>query len=183
MKKLACILAVIAATFLAPAVRADPPGNAIEKATVAETPARRWHDESYPGATKKRTDHLFVLALAAVIALFIYYTVRLGAQKRKQGQAETMAMEGEMGMPATYADGPFVNIAMLDGEVQAEALHAALMERGIPHLMKNYRDSAYDGLFQAGHGWGHVEAPEGRRADVLQAIKDISIPPDESAPA
>jgi hypothetical protein len=77
----------------------------------------------------------------------------------------------------------FERIAALDDEVQAEALDALLAERGIPHVMKSYHDSAYDGLFQVSHGWGHVEAPKERADEVLQALKDLAGPPDGSESA
>ena len=45
-------------------------------------------------------------------------------------------------------------IAVLDSEVQAELVDSVLSERGIPHLMRSYHDSALDGLYQARAGWG-----------------------------
>ena len=73
-----------------------------------------------------------------------------------------------------------VKIAVLDSEVQAEAIDGLLTEREIPHVMRSYGDASLDGLFQAGHGWGHVEAPENQRENILQALKDIEIPPADS---
>jgi hypothetical protein len=64
-------------------------------------------------------------------------------------------------------------IAVLDSEVQAELVDSVLSERGIPHLMRSYHDSAYDGLFQGQGGWGHVEAPASCRDEILAAIEDI----------
>ena len=64
-------------------------------------------------------------------------------------------------------------IAVLDNEVQSELVDSVLTERGIPHLMRSYHDSAYDGLFQGQGGWGHVEAPASFRKDILAVIADI----------
>jgi hypothetical protein len=64
-------------------------------------------------------------------------------------------------------------IAVLDNEVQAELVDSVLSERGITHLMRSYHDSAYDGLFQGQGGWGHVEAPQSVREEVLAVINDI----------
>jgi hypothetical protein len=64
-------------------------------------------------------------------------------------------------------------IAVLDNEVQAELVDSVLSERGIPHLMRSYHDSAYDGLFQGQGGWGHVEAPASFREDIMAVIEDI----------
>lgn len=73
-----------------------------------------------------------------------------------------------------------VKIVVLDSEVQAEALDGLLTERQIPHVMRSYSDSSLDGIFQAGHGWGHVEAPEAERASVLDALAEITRKPPES---
>ncbi len=64
-------------------------------------------------------------------------------------------------------------IAILDSEVQAELVDNVLSDRGIPHLMRSYHDSALDGLYQARSGWGHVEAPESFREEILAVLEDI----------
>jgi len=73
-------------------------------------------------------------------------------------------------------------IAVLDSEVQAELVDSVLEERGIPHLMQSYHDSAYDGVFQTHAGWGHVEAPVTFRDEVLAVIEDIKRQASASAP-
>jgi hypothetical protein len=64
-------------------------------------------------------------------------------------------------------------IVVLDSEVQAELADSVLSERGIPHLMRSYHDSAYDGIFQTRGGWGHIEAPQSFREEILAVIEDI----------
>ncbi len=64
-------------------------------------------------------------------------------------------------------------IAVLDNEVQAELVDSVLSERGIPHLMQSYYDSALDGIYQARAGWGHIEAPREFRDEVLGVIGDL----------
>jgi hypothetical protein len=71
-------------------------------------------------------------------------------------------------------EGRLVKVAVLDNEVQAELIGAVLRDQGIPHILRTYRDSAYDGLFQGMKGWGHVEAAEQHREAVLQVIRDMS---------
>jgi hypothetical protein len=67
----------------------------------------------------------------------------------------------------------FEKIAGLDNEVQAELMDAVLTDRKIPHIMQSYHDSALDGLFQAGKGWGVILAPESSRQEILTALADI----------
>ncbi len=64
-------------------------------------------------------------------------------------------------------------IAVLDSEVQAELVDSVLDERDIPHLMRSYHDSAYDGIFQTHAGWGQIEAPAAFRDEILAVIEDI----------
>ena len=64
-------------------------------------------------------------------------------------------------------------IAVLDSEVQAELVDSVLSERGIPHLMHSYYDSALDGIYQTRAGWGHIEAPLESRDEILSVIEDI----------
>ena len=67
----------------------------------------------------------------------------------------------------------FEKIAALNNEVEARLLDAILAERGIPHMVNSYYDTAYDGLFQAARGWGHVEAPPKHREEVIAILEDL----------
>ena len=66
-----------------------------------------------------------------------------------------------------------IKIAVIDNEVQAQLISSVLEERSIPHLIKSYHDSAYDGLFQGQKGWGHIEAPAQFKDEILEIIKGI----------
>ena len=61
----------------------------------------------------------------------------------------------------------FKKILVLDNEVEARLLDAVLEEQQIPHLMRSYHDRAYDGLWQQQKGWGHVEASEEHKEQIL----------------
>ena len=79
-----------------------------------------------------------------------------------------------------------VRIARLENEVQSLLLAALLEERGIPHVIRSYHDSAYDGVFQSTLGWGCVEAQEKFRAEILAALRDLETgvaTDDEPSPA
>ena len=67
----------------------------------------------------------------------------------------------------------FEKIAPIGNEIEALCLRGKLEERGIPHLMQSYYDSAYNGLFQFSTGWGHVEAPVEHRDEILGIIEAI----------
>ena len=67
----------------------------------------------------------------------------------------------------------FEKVAVLDNEVQAELMDGVLSDRNIPHIMQTYHDSALDGLFQAGKGWGVILAHASSREEILAALADV----------
>lgn len=74
----------------------------------------------------------------------------------------------------------FVKIAIISNEVQAQYLAALLKVREIPHLIQSHHDTAYDGIFQSMKGWGHIEAPEEFKEEILGIMNEIDdAPPDE----
>lgn len=48
-----------------------------------------------------------------------------------------------------------------------------LTERRIAHLVRSYRDSALDGLFQVQMGWGVLDGPADRRDLIEQVCTDV----------
>jgi hypothetical protein len=64
-------------------------------------------------------------------------------------------------------------IVVLENEIEAQLLGAELKTRNIPHLMRSYYDTAYDGLFQFSKGWGHVEAPVEFKDQILTILEDL----------
>jgi hypothetical protein len=67
----------------------------------------------------------------------------------------------------------YVKAATLENEIEARLLDSVLNERGIPHRMRSYYDTAYDGLFQAQKGWGYVSAPASHRKEILEVVADL----------
>ena len=67
----------------------------------------------------------------------------------------------------------FVKIAVLENDFEAQVLDSILAERGIPHLMRSYHDTAYNGLYQVLKGWGHVSAPVSCREEIMEILSDL----------
>ena len=63
---------------------------------------------------------------------------------------------------------------MLKNEIEAMLLDEILTEKQIPHLIRSYHDSAYDGLWQSQSGWGHLEAPEEFTDEILRTYNEMS---------
>jgi len=64
----------------------------------------------------------------------------------------------------------FEKIFIVKNEVEASFWDMVLQEREIPHVLRSYHDSAYDGLFQMQKGWGALYAPEKYRT-VIESIR------------
>jgi hypothetical protein len=67
-----------------------------------------------------------------------------------------------------------VKILMLQNEIEAMLLDEILTDKEIPHLIRSYHDSAYDGLWQSQSGWGHLEASEEFREEILKTYNEMS---------
>ncbi|MFP4373692.1 MAG: hypothetical protein ACLFPO_05130 [Spirochaetaceae bacterium] len=72
------------------------------------------------------------------------------------------------------SDAKFEKIIEIANDAQARLLHAHLEDRNIPHVIRSYHDTAYDGIFQVQFGWGHIEAPAEYRDEILRVHADIA---------
>jgi hypothetical protein len=67
----------------------------------------------------------------------------------------------------------YIKVAILENEVEARLIASILEERDIPHRLRSYHDTAFDGLFQTQKGWGEVRAPKSYEEDILAIIDDV----------
>ncbi len=67
----------------------------------------------------------------------------------------------------------FIKILKLDNEVEAQLMKNSLEERNIPHMVRSYHDSAYDGIYQFQKGWGVILAPESFKEEITEIYNDI----------
>jgi hypothetical protein len=65
-------------------------------------------------------------------------------------------------------------ILVLNNEFEAKLLDEILIEKEIPHLIRSYHDSAYDGLWQTRSCWGHLEAYEENKEEILHIYNEMS---------
>jgi hypothetical protein len=68
-----------------------------------------------------------------------------------------------------------IKILMFKNQVEALLLDEILTEKQIPHMIRSYHDSAYDGLWQTKTGWGHVEAPEEFADEIIRTYNEMSV--------
>lgn len=69
-------------------------------------------------------------------------------------------------------------ILTLGSEIEALRIKDILDTNEIPHMIRSFHDSAYDGLFQNQYGWGALVADEKDEAKILALLEDIM--PDDS---
>lgn len=67
----------------------------------------------------------------------------------------------------------YLKVATLENEIEATLVESILIERDIPHLMRSYYDTAFDGLFQTQKGWGYVSVPRSCEDEVTEIISDL----------
>ena len=64
----------------------------------------------------------------------------------------------------------FTKVKILENEIEARLVDSILTERKIPHEMRSYHDTAYDGLYQSQKGWGYVSAPKTCHEEIMNII-------------
>lgn len=69
--------------------------------------------------------------------------------------------------------GDFIKIAVVENAIEAQLLTSLLHQYGIPHHLRSYHDTAYDGIFQLQKGWGEIRGPAERQAQILEILADI----------
>ena len=52
-------------------------------------------------------------------------------------------------------------------------LDEILTEKNIPHMIRSYHDSAYDGLWQTQSAWGQIEAGEEHKEEILSIYNEM----------
>lgn len=65
-------------------------------------------------------------------------------------------------------------IMALSSEIQALRIREVLDSNKIPHVIRSFHDSAYDGIFQNQYGWGILEADEANEEKILKLVNDLT---------
>lgn len=63
-------------------------------------------------------------------------------------------------------------ILSLSSEIEAMRIKEILDNHEVPHLIRSFYDSAYDGIFQHQYGWGVLEADESDEERILSLVND-----------
>lgn len=65
----------------------------------------------------------------------------------------------------------FIKIAALENTLEAQLIESILNEKKIPHRIRSFHDTAYDGLFQVQKGWGELFAPLDMKEEIRAIIE------------
>jgi hypothetical protein len=68
---------------------------------------------------------------------------------------------------------PRENVIPIETELEANFLEEVLRDRDIPHVFISYHDSAFNGIYQMQHGWGHVEVPKEHAEEVKRLYEEV----------
>lgn len=66
-------------------------------------------------------------------------------------------------------------ILTLSNEIEAIRIKEILDINEIPHIIRSFHDSAYDGIFHNQYGWGVLEADEKNEDRILDLLKDLMV--------
>jgi len=64
----------------------------------------------------------------------------------------------------------FIKVAVLESMIEAQLINSILNEQNIPHQIRSFHDTAYDGLFQVQKGWGELSSPTPYKQEILKII-------------
>ena len=67
----------------------------------------------------------------------------------------------------------YTKVTLLDNDFEAQLLASILTERSVPHMIRSYHDTAFNGLYQAQKGWGYISAPPDYHDEILEIVDDI----------
>jgi isopentenyldiphosphate isomerase len=73
-----------------------------------------------------------------------------------------------------------VKILTFNNGIEANLLGEILTEKDIPHIIRSYHDSAYDGLWQTPSAWGFLEAPPEFKEEILKTYAEMSLPENQT---
>lgn len=67
----------------------------------------------------------------------------------------------------------YIHIAPIENAIEGQLMGSILTDQDIPHRIRSFHDTAYDGLYQFQKGWGEITAPAKHRASILDILEKI----------
>jgi hypothetical protein len=67
----------------------------------------------------------------------------------------------------------YIKVVVFENATEAQLVESILKEQQIPHRIRSFHDTAYDGLFQVQKGWGELFAPPETETEILSILKSV----------
>ena len=64
----------------------------------------------------------------------------------------------------------YIKITVLENLIDAQLIDSILNQKNMPHRIRSFHDTAYDGLFQMQRGWGELFAPLSSKKEILEIV-------------
>ena len=69
--------------------------------------------------------------------------------------------------------GEYQSIAVVENVIEGQLMGSILEDQGIPHRIRSFHDTAYDGLYQLQKGWGDILAPAEYGPEILEILDKV----------
>lgn len=67
----------------------------------------------------------------------------------------------------------YQSIAVIENVIEGQLIGSILEDQGIPHRIRSFHDTAYDGLYQLQKGWGDILAPAENGPEILEILDKV----------
>ncbi len=67
----------------------------------------------------------------------------------------------------------YIKVAVFENATEAQLVESILKEQQLPHRIRSFHDTAYDGLFQVQKGWGELYALPESEAEILSILNAV----------
>ncbi len=67
----------------------------------------------------------------------------------------------------------YIGIARIENAIEGQLVDSILTDQEIPHRIRSFHDTAYNGLYQFQKGWGEITAPEEFKDAILDILEKI----------
>jgi len=69
--------------------------------------------------------------------------------------------------------GKYIKVAVFENATEAQLVESILKDQNLPHRIRSFHDTAYDGLFQVQKGWGELFVPPESEAEILSILHSV----------
>ena len=67
----------------------------------------------------------------------------------------------------------YIKVAVFENATEAQLMESILKDQQLPHRIRSFHDTAYDGLFQIQKGWGELFASPDLKEEVLAILEMV----------